>query len=150
MTTDTRAGTMLAVCPACGTTNRVSRQRLDQTPTCGSCKAPLFPRATFALTTGTFERHASGEVPLVVDCWADWCGPCRMMAPAYEEAARRVAPGIHLAKLDTEAEPAIASRLNIRSIPTLVVFHRGKEIARQSGALSLPQLLQWIETHAPA
>ena len=148
MTTETRVGSLLAVCPSCGTTNRVARDRLDQGPACGSCKQPLFPRKPFDLTAATFDRHANGEVPLVVDCWAAWCGPCRMMAPAYDEAATRVAPGIHLAKLDTEAEQAIAARLGIRSIPTLIVFRRGQEIARQSGALGLPQLLQWIGAHA--
>jgi thioredoxin 2 len=148
MTTETKAGTMLVVCPGCETTNRVSRERLPERPACGQCRKPLFPGKPFDLTAATFERHANGEIPLVVDCWAAWCGPCRMMAPAYEEAAARVPPGIHLAKLDTEAEQAIAARLGIRSIPTLIVFRRGKEIARQSGALSLPQLLSWISAHA--
>ncbi|HET9763424.1 MAG TPA: thioredoxin TrxC [Casimicrobiaceae bacterium] len=138
------------VCPECGATNRVAPARLGDAPRCGSCKEPLFPGRTLALTQSTFDRHVrgSGAVPLVVDFWAAWCGPCRMMAPAYEEAAARVPPGIRLAKLDTEAEQAIAARYGIRSIPTLIVFRDGREVARQSGALGLPQLLQWIETHA--
>jgi len=147
MTTDTRAATLLAVCPSCGTTNRVARNRLEQGPACGTCKQALFPRKPFDLTAATFDKHASGEVPLIVDCWAAWCGPCRMMAPVYDEAAARVGPGVHLAKLDTEAEKAIAARLGIRSIPTLIAFRDGKEIARQSGALALPQLLHWIDAH---
>jgi thioredoxin 2 len=143
-------GTLKVVCPHCQTANRVVRDRLGQGPACGSCKQALFPKAPFDLTAATFDRHAAGEVPVVVDCWAAWCGPCRMMAPAYDEAAARVPPGVHLAKLDTEAEQAIAARLRIRSIPTLIAFRQGKEIARQSGALSLPQLMQWIGTHVGA
>jgi thioredoxin 2 len=135
-------------CPHCATINRVGRSRLADAPVCGSCKASLFTGQPFALTTADFARHINGDVPVVVDFWAAWCGPCRMMAPAYEQAAARVAPGVQLAKLDTEAEPEIASRYGIRSIPTLIAFRNGREIARQSGALPLPQLIQWITTHA--
>jgi thioredoxin 2 len=135
-------------CPHCGTTNRVARARLADGPACGNCREPLFPAHPIALTKADFARLVNGDTPLVVDFWASWCGPCRMMAPAYEQAATRVAPGVRLAKLDTEAEPEIASRYAIRSIPTLIAFRNGREIARQSGALPLPQLIEWITTHA--
>jgi thioredoxin 2 len=142
------AGRLHVVGPAGATTNRVARERLADGATCGNCKAPLFNGRPFALTKADFARHVNADVPLVVDFWAAWCGPCRMMAPAYEQAAGRVPAGIQLAKLDTEAEPGIASQYGIRSIPTLIAFRNGREIARQSGALPLPQLIQWITTHA--
>jgi thioredoxin 2 len=141
-------GRLHVACPKCATTNRVSRERLADGAHCGTCHEPLFPGHAFALTTNDFAKHVNGDVPVVVDFWASWCGPCRMMAPAYEQAAERVGPGIQLAKLDTEAEPEIAQRFGIRSIPTLIAFRNGREIARQSGALPLPQLMQWITTHA--
>lgn len=135
------------VCPHCDTANRVASGRLAEDPACGACRQPLFPRHAYDLTKASFDRQAGSDTLLVVDCWAAWCGPCRMMAPAFEQAAGQAPPGVRLAKLDTEAEPDLAARLGIRAIPTLIAFRSGKEIARASGALSLSQLVQWIGSH---
>ncbi|HTP96706.1 MAG TPA: thioredoxin TrxC [Burkholderiales bacterium] len=136
------------VCPHCDTTNRIARERLADGAKCGQCKAPLFTGHPVALTQASFDRHvAASDIPLVVDFWAPWCGPCRMMAPAYEQAAARLEPHVRLAKVDTEAEPALAARFGIRSIPTLIAFKSGQELARQPGALDLPRILRWVESN---
>jgi len=134
------------VCAHCDTTNRVLHERLGAGAKCGKCGAALLDGTPFDLSGARFDRHLAGnDLPLVVDFWAPWCGPCRMMAPAYAQAAARLAPGVRLAKLNTEDEPSIAAHYAIRSIPTLIIFHGGREVARQSGALDLSGLLGWIQ-----
>jgi thioredoxin 2 len=133
------------VCAACDTVNRVPRQRLADGAKCGRCKHALFDGHPLELRAATFDRHLSAnQVPVIVDFWAPWCAPCRMMAPAFEQAAAALAGNARLAKLDTEAEPAIAARFGIRSIPTLVAFRDGHEIARQSGALDVRGVLEFV------
>ena len=136
------------VCPHCDTTNRIPTQRLGDGPTCGKCHEPLFTGHPLSLTQKNFSKHISnGDIPLVVDFWAPWCGPCQMMAPAFEQAAQTLEPRARLAKVDTEQEPGIGAQFQIRSIPTLVCFKAGKEIARQAGAMRAPDIIKWVESH---
>ena len=136
------------VCPDCTSVNRLPSARLTQGPRCGKCKNMLFSGHPVELTSATFERHLSrSDIPVVVDFWAAWCGPCKMMAPAFAQAAGQLEPRVRLAKLNTEQEPAIAQQFGIRSIPTLVIFRGGREIARQSGALDINRLISWVQAH---
>ena len=140
--------TVQVVCPHCHTANRVLRARLGDGARCGSCKEALLPAYPYELDAAGFDRHLAGnELPLVVDFWAPWCAPCRMMAPDYAEAAAQLAPQVRLAKVDTEAVPELAARFGIRGIPTLIAFSNGEEVARQAGAMQRAELIAWIKSH---
>lgn len=142
-------GLLHIVCPHCNGVNRVARARLGDSPACGRCHRPLFTGTPVALNAENFAAQIGrSDVPVVVDFWAAWCGPCKAMAPVFEQAALLVEPKIRLAKLNTEEASDIAGRYNIRSIPTLVMFRNGREHARQAGAMPLKPLLDWIRASA--
>lgn len=137
------------VCPACGATNRVPNTRLSQQPVCGKCKQSLFAAKPPELTEQSFAKFiGNNDLPVVVDFWADWCGPCKSMAPAFTEAAKSLHPKAILAKLNTETAQSVAGNYAIRSIPTMIMFKGGREVARQSGAMSSSQIVNWVNSHA--
>lgn len=133
------------VCPACDAVNRVPRERLGEGARCGKCREPMFTGTPVALDENRFARHVDrGDLPLLVDFWAPWCGPCRAMAPAFEAAARQLEPHVRLVKVNTEEAQGLAARLGIRSIPTLALFRGGRELARTAGAMDTRAILSWV------
>ncbi len=137
------------VCPHCSAVNRIPASRLADKPICGKCKQPLFTGHPIELTDQNFAKFiAKSDVPVVVDFWAEWCGPCKMMAPAFAEASVQLEPNIILAKLNTEVAQQTAAQFGIRSIPNIIIFKNGKEVLRQAGALNTQQIVQWAQSNA--
>ena len=136
------------VCPGCSAVNRLPAAKLAEGPKCGKCGAPLFTGQPVELTDQSFERQVGrSDIPVVVDFWAEWCGPCKMMAPQFAQAAAQLEPEVRFAKLDTEAAQATAARFGIRSIPTLMLFKDGREVARQPGAMGAADIVRWVQSH---
>lgn len=135
---------ILLPCPHCNGLNRIPAARLGDAPRCGRCKGDVLPATPLEINQANFASQLKGDLPLLLDVWADWCGPCRGFAPTFAQAAQQLRGRCRLGKLDSDANPQLSGQLAIRSIPSLILFRNGQEVARQSGALPLPQLLAWL------